>query len=223
MDMFEERLRVADRRGMLPAVSLYPAGGGEYAPAGSPASSRGYGERRMASLVPQRLERPAPGLQAKRVTPAAKTAEEKKAFLGRYKNAERRIAALTAEQERWRRKAALLSQPQDASGEQPALWEDGLPSTEKGLRDTLRRQEIRERIGVIQRLLDQEIGEQAALRLQVEEAVAGIQDSRRREVLQYRYIEGMTWEKVAQAMHYSTMQVSRIHADALEAVTLPVG
>ena len=76
---------------------------------------------------------------------------------------------------------------------------------------------------MIQRLLDQEIGEQAALRLQVEEAVAGIQDSRRREVLQYRYIEGMTWEKVAQAMHYSTMQVSRIHADALAAVTLPVG
>ena len=223
MDMFEERLRVADRRGMLPAVSLCPAGGGGYAPTGSAASSRGYGERRMASLVPQRLERSAPGLQVKRVNPAGKSAEEKKAFLSRYKDAERRIAVLTAEQERWRRKAALLSQPQDASGEQLPLWEDGLPSTEKGPRDTLRRQEIRERIGMIQRLLDQEIGEQAALRLQVEEAVAGIRDSRRREVLQYRYIEGMTWEKVAQAMHYSTMQVSRIHADALAAMTLSVG
>lgn len=47
-------------------------------------------------------------------------------------------------------------------------------------------------------------------------AIENIKDVTLREVLLNRYVEGMTWEKVALAMNYSIKHVHRLHNKALE-------
>ena len=48
-----------------------------------------------------------------------------------------------------------------------------------------------------------------------------VDDARMRELLELRYIDGMTWEAVAERMGYSTRQVTRLHGYALRMVRVP--
>lgn len=53
-------------------------------------------------------------------------------------------------------------------------------------------------------------------------AIDRIDDSRLRDVLEYYYIDGMTWEQVAEAMGYSDPRfVFRLHGRALQAFVVP--
>ena len=52
-------------------------------------------------------------------------------------------------------------------------------------------------------------------------AIENIQDVTLREVLLNRYVEGMTWEKVALTMNYSIKHVHRLHNKALEQLEIP--
>ena len=51
--------------------------------------------------------------------------------------------------------------------------------------------------------------------LAIEQALDSL-PSKERTLLRHKYLEGLTWEEVCVAMHYSWMQVHRIHSRALE-------
>ena len=55
----------------------------------------------------------------------------------------------------------------------------------------------------------------AAEQLAVEQAIDTL-EQRERVLMRYRYIQGLTWEEICVAMHYSWRQVHRIHASALQ-------
>ena len=45
--------------------------------------------------------------------------------------------------------------------------------------------------------------------------INAISDGRYRQVLMRRYVSGQGWNRIAEAMHYSRMQVTRLHGQAL--------
>ncbi len=51
---------------------------------------------------------------------------------------------------------------------------------------------------------------------QVEQTINALQNTKHREVLKLKYIDGYTWPEVAERMHYDERQCRRIHAVALE-------
>ena len=120
---------------------------------------------------------------------------EKKAILMKYQDIERRINRLLDEKKRWEEKATSVS----------PVYSD-MP---KG--------------GTIIELeqdFDREVDAQIDLRGKIEAAVSGMQDEKLRDVIRYRYIDGMKWEEVAEAMYYSRMQICRFHGRALREIML---
>ena len=59
-----------------------------------------------------------------------------------------------------------------------------------------------------------------ALRREIEGCIRAVDSSAQRRVLRLRYIEGMTWERVALEMHYERTQVWRLHGRALAALKM---
>lgn len=54
----------------------------------------------------------------------------------------------------------------------------------------------------------------------VERAVSTVQEPRYRRLLRLRYIQGLTWERVADEMGYNPRYVFDLHSQALDAVML---
>lgn len=77
-----------------------------------------------------------------------------------------------------------------------------------------------EKITEIEEKLDHEIDALVDLRNRIEAAVEKLEDGRLRDVMRYRYIDGMKWEQIAVEMHYSYMQVCRLHGKALLEIML---
>lgn len=133
------------------------------------------------------------------------TNQEKKDFLRRYRDADRRFTALCDELVSWRSKAAKIT---------PSL--SGLPggSTENTLQMAV------ERIVELEGKIDQEIAQLMRIRTEVMEAIATVQDAKLRALLEYRYIHVDTWERIAERMGYSWRQIMRLHRLALAAVKM---
>lgn len=55
----------------------------------------------------------------------------------------------------------------------------------------------------------------AQLREDIEQAVEAVRDDRLREVLELYYIRNLTWEQVADTLHYGCRHVYKLHAQAL--------
>ena len=73
-------------------------------------------------------------------------------------------------------------------------------------------------------LVDKLVDAEAAINADIDElislraeaaAVFGSLPERDKTLMELRYLEGLTWEKVAERMSYSTRQVLRIHGDIL--------
>lgn len=60
-----------------------------------------------------------------------------------------------------------------------------------------------------------------ALRREIEQAVARIEDEKLEHLLRLRYIKGLRWREVAEAMFYSNMQIMRLHKAALAGLRVP--
>jgi hypothetical protein len=58
------------------------------------------------------------------------------------------------------------------------------------------------------------------LRREIEDAIASVPDGRLRMLLRYRYIDGMTWERIAVNMNFDARWVRRLHGQALDELTL---
>ena len=131
---------------------------------------------------------------------------EKKAILLEYRAIERRINRLIDEKAAWNAKATATTSsfsdmPRSGGGS------DKIQTTV-------------EKIIEIEEKLDHEIYALADLRNRIETAVEKLEDGRLRDVMRYRYIDGMKWEQIAVEMHYSYMQVCRLHGKALLEIML---
>lgn len=131
---------------------------------------------------------------------------EKKAILLEYRAIERRINRLIDEKAAWNAKATATTSsfsdmPRSGGGS------DKIQTTV-------------EKIIEIEEKLDHEIDALVDLRNRIETAVEKLEDGRLRDVMRYRYIDGMKWEQIAVEMHYSYMQVCRLHGKALLEIML---
>ena len=131
---------------------------------------------------------------------------EKKSILLEYRAIERRINRLVDEKAAWNAKATATTSsfsdmPRSGGGS------DKIQTTV-------------EKIIEIEEKLDHEIDALVDLRNRIEAAVEKLEDGRLRDVMRYRYIDGMKWEQIAVEMHYSYMQVCRLHGKALLEIML---
>lgn len=131
---------------------------------------------------------------------------EKKAILLEYRAIERRFNRLIDEKAAWNAKSTATTSsfsdmPRSGGGS------DKIQTTV-------------EKIIEIEEKLDHEIDALVDLRNRIEAAVEKLEDGRLRDVMRYRYIDGMKWEQIAVEMHYSYMQVCRLHGKALLEIML---
>lgn len=134
------------------------------------------------------------------------TNQEKKEFLQQYRLAEMEEQRLENEIERWRSRAEKVT---PGYGKAPAGGGDG-----RSMERTL------ERLGELAGELTHQWDKMVRLRREIGAAIDTVPDARLRELLRLRYIEGMTWERVAVQMGYSYMQVCRLHGKALTQVKM---
>lgn len=64
-------------------------------------------------------------------------------------------------------------------------------------------------------LIDNKIRELVSIKLEITRAIAHVEEDRLRLILQYRYVNLMRWERIAEEMHYSYSQLKRLHKRAL--------
>ena len=131
------------------------------------------------------------------------TNQEKKRYLSRYRVNELEIARTLEELERWRSLA-----------EKVTVELRGMPGAGSGKGNQVLSSV--EQIDRIQRRLDEQVCRRVKLREEIEQAIAEVEEERLRALLKYRYIDGMTWERVAVIMNYSWRQICNLHGRALE-------
>lgn len=133
----------------------------------------------------------------------AVTNAEKKAVLLEYQAIERRIKRLQSEKQGWLEKATAVS---------PNLSD--MPKG--GGADKIQNAVCR--IADIEADINREIDRQIDLRERIEAAIRAIPDGRLRDLMRYRYMDGMTWEKIAVKMEISYQWVCKLHGDALKEI-----
>lgn len=77
-----------------------------------------------------------------------------------------------------------------------------------------------EKLEHLEKRLCNDASEMIRQRLQIENSICLVPDKRLQLLLRYRYIDGLTLERIAVTMNYSYMQVCRLHGKALEAIML---
>ncbi len=132
------------------------------------------------------------------------TDQEKKEALGAYRAAVREGERLGEEIQLWRARAERMT----ASVRLAPAGRSGRRSLEEAVEEI---DGLMRRLGAQQRALVRE-------RLGLERAVEAVGDRRLQELLRLRYVEGMSFEAIAERMGYSVRQTLRLHAAALEQV-----
>lgn len=130
---------------------------------------------------------------------------EKKSILIGYKAIERRINRLLDEKQRWMEKATMIT---------PTLSDMPKGGGTDKIQNAVCR--IADLVADINREIDRQID----LRERIEAAICAIPDGRLRDIMRYRYIDGMKWEQIAVTMHYSYVHICRMHGQALAAIML---
>ena len=134
------------------------------------------------------------------------TNAEKVQYLSQYRAIDRQIERLLGERREWAARAASVSAACS-----------GMPANRSG---GDRVASCVERMLLVEEEIDEQVCRLVCLRRTIERYIETVPDERQRDLLRYRYIDGLTWERVADAMHYSTMQINRLHAKALTAMAL---
>ncbi len=129
---------------------------------------------------------------------------EKKHYLKKYMTAEKEIEDLMRERERWRERGLSVTRR--------------LSDMPRGGSTADITGEAASSIAAIDREISRRILELSKARDDVERRIAAVGDDTLRRLLRLRYIEGCTWEEVAERMHYSYQWVCALHGRALKAV-----
>lgn len=132
------------------------------------------------------------------------TNQDKIAWLRRYREAVAEQDRLMDEIKSWRSLAERVS---------PAL--SCLP---RGSGGPGRMISAVEHINALEAELAEQIVERVSTRREIGQAIDRVPDNRLSRLLRLRYIEGLTWERVAVEMDYSYMQVCRLHGKALDVI-----
>lgn len=133
----------------------------------------------------------------------AVTNAEKKVILLEYQAIERRIKRLLDEKRGWMEKATAVT---------PVLSD--MPKG--GGADKIQNAVCR--IADIEADINRKIDRQIDLRARIETAICAIPDGRLRDLMRYRYIDGLTWEQIAVTMNFSYQWVCKLHGDALRKI-----
>lgn len=134
------------------------------------------------------------------------TNQEKKEYLRRYKAADDEINDLLREKERIL--SRLTRMTSSATG-MPRGGGDKDPMT-NGVAKMIE----------LEREIDSKVDKLVELRREIEAGIETVDSNTQRRLLKLRYIDGMTWERVAVEMDYSYMQVCRLHGKALNALKM---
>ncbi len=134
------------------------------------------------------------------------TNQEKKAYLGRYRDNEREIRRTEEEILRWESLSRKTTTTMGAAG--------GGSNGEDKLQAAV------EKIVRWQNRLTLLLGERVRLREEIEVAIGTVEDERLRLLLRYRYIDGWTWERIAVELNYAYRNVTRLHGRALDEIKM---
>lgn len=132
--------------------------------------------------------------------------EQKIRYLSRYRRMNARIDRLLDEKRRWWELALKIT---PSLSQAPGGGENGS-----------RVERPMDKITEIEAQITREIDQLHTIRREIKEAVDRLEDENLRLLMEYRYIDGMTWEQIAVKMNYSYMQICRLHGKALNAMML---
>lgn len=127
--------------------------------------------------------------------------EQKIRYLSRYRRLNQRIDRLLEEQSRWRERALKIT---PTLSQAPGGGGSGSP-IERPMDKVLE----------IDVEINREIDEMQIARQEIRETLNQLEDESLKLLMEYRYIDGMTWERIAKKMNYSYKQVCRLHGYAL--------
>ena len=132
--------------------------------------------------------------------------EKKIKYLSRYIPLSRRINRMLEEQYRWKCLAMKVTQNFSPT---PGGGESGSP-IERPM----------DKVDELERKITQAIDELADIRMEIEAVLGQLEDDTLRKLMEYRYIDGLTWEQVAEKMHYSWRHTCRLHGEALAKINM---
>ena len=135
-------------------------------------------------------------------TAATMTNKDKIKYLKRYINLDREIDRKLEEIARLRSKLTRITQVLTA---EPQGGGSIYGKTE----------EIIAKIVDLEREIDADIDRLISIRDNIEAVIEAVENDRERLLLQYRYLDGWTFEKIAVEMNYSWRQIHRLHSQAL--------
>lgn len=132
--------------------------------------------------------------------------EQKIRYLSRYRKIDRQIDQLLEEQSRWREMALKIT---PVLSQTPGGGESGSP-IERPMDKVLE----------IDVEINREIDELQIVRQEIRAALNQLEDENLKLLMEYRYIDGLTWEQVAEKMHYSWRHTCRLHGEALAKINM---
>ena len=80
--------------------------------------------------------------------------------------------------------------------------------------------EITAKIVDLEREINDEIDRSVDIQREIRRSISTVPEQRLRTILEYRYINGLTFEQIAVKMNYSYMQICRLHGKALNEVKM---
>ena len=122
-------------------------------------------------------------------------------YLSRYRRLNQRIDRLLEEQSRWREQALKIT---PTLSQAPGGGGSGSP-IERPMDKVLE----------IDVEINREIDEMQIARKEIRETLNQLEDENLKLLMEYRYIDGMTWEQIAVKMHYGFQWVCKLHGRAL--------
>lgn len=122
-------------------------------------------------------------------------------YMSRYRRLNQRIDRLLEEQSRWREKAMRIT---PVLSPVPGGGGSGSP-IERPMDKVLE----------IDAEINREIDELQTVRQEIRAALNQLEDENLELLMEYRYIDGMTWEQIAVKMHYGFQWVCKLHGRAL--------
>lgn len=130
-----------------------------------------------------------------------------KEYLSQYGRIERNICRLEEEKERWRQRALHIT----------PSWSDapGGGSGEDKIQTAV------EKACLVEDKIVAEIDRLVDLRQKIMTVIAAVPDPAQRELLERRYIQLQSLERIAVEMNYSYVHVKRLHGWALQRIQVP--
>ena len=132
--------------------------------------------------------------------------QKKIEWLSRFRKSEQELSRLYGELERWNSKAEKVTQR--------------ISPMPPGARSGDKVQDCVELISAVKRNINREIVKQCHVRNDITAAIESVSDETLRLLLELRYIDGLTWEKIAVKLNYSYMHICRLHGKAISQLVI---